>query len=99
MIMMTLFRFAATAPTTTAATTTSTKLLPLGGWDSWLVRALNSQLNGCVFESWQERQENFLSQSQLCVLTLFGVRSTLVLLQWHVKTPVILPKVQVAGYA
>ena len=29
----------------------------------------------------------FLFQSQLCVLTLIRVRSTPVLLQWHVKDP------------
>ena len=32
----------------------------------------------------------------LCRL-LFGARFTFVLPQWHVKTPVILPKVQMAG--
>ena len=35
-----------------------------------LVRALDSRLKGCEFESWQERRENFLLQSQLCVLIL-----------------------------
>ena len=73
-------------------------MLEPGSRDSLLVRAPNSQLNGCEFESWQERQENFLSQSQLCVLTLFGVRSTLCYHSGMLKTPVILPKVQVVGY-
>ena len=35
----------------------------------------------------------------LCADSYYGVSSTPVLLQWHVKTLVILPKVQVAGYA
>ena len=39
------------------------------------------------FESRQERQENFLFQGQLSVLTHFGIRSTPVLLQEHVKDP------------
>ena len=38
--------------------------------DSLLVQALDSRLKGCEFESRQERRENFLLQSQLCVLTL-----------------------------
>ena len=38
--------------------------------DSLLVRAPDSRLKGREFESQQERQENFLLQSQLCVLTL-----------------------------
>ena len=39
-------------------------------WDSLLVRALHSLSEGCKFESQQEWRENFLLQSQLCVLTL-----------------------------
>ena len=47
-----------------------------------------SRSKGCEFESRQERRENFLLQSRLCVLTLLlGVRSTPVLPQWHVKDP------------
>ena len=42
----------------------------LGSWDSLLVRALDLWLKGCKFESQQEWWENFLLQSQLCVLTL-----------------------------
>ena len=38
--------------------------------DSLLVRAPDSWLKGPEFESQQKRQENFLLQSQLCVLTL-----------------------------
>ena len=41
-----------------------------GSRDSLFVRALYSWSKGCKFESWQERQENFPLQSQLCVLTL-----------------------------
>ena len=41
-----------------------------GSWDSSLVRAPDSRWTGCEFESRQERRENFLLQSQLCVLTL-----------------------------
>ena len=45
--------------------------LPLqGSWDSLLVRAPDSWSKGCEFESWQKQRENFLLQSQLCVLTL-----------------------------
>ena len=43
------------------------KLLPR---DSLLVRAPDSWSKGCEFESRQDRRENFLLQSQLCVLTL-----------------------------
>ena len=32
----------------------------------------DSWLKGCEFEPWQKRRENFLLQSQLCVLTLIG---------------------------
>ena len=39
-------------------------------WDSLLVRAPDSWSAVCKFQSWQEGQENFLLQSQLCVLTL-----------------------------
>ena len=38
--------------------------------DSLLVRAQDSLLKGCEFESRQEQRQNFLLQSQLCVLTL-----------------------------
>ena len=42
----------------------------MGGQDSLLVRGPDSWSKGCKFESWQEQQENFLLQSQVCVLTL-----------------------------
>ena len=42
----------------------------MGSRDSLLVRAPDSWSKGCKFESRQEQQENFLLQSQLCVLTL-----------------------------
>ena len=45
-------------------------LLEVWSWDSLLVRVPDSWSKGCKFESWLERQENFLIQSQLCVLTL-----------------------------
>ena len=44
-------------------------------------------MKDCEFESWQEWQENFLLQSQLCVLTLIRCRSNPVLPQRHVKDP------------
>ena len=44
-------------------------IFPVWSWDSLLVRARDSQSKGCEFESQQEQQENFLLQSQLCVLT------------------------------
>ena len=45
-------------------------VLGLGlGWDSLLLRAPDFWLKACEFESWQERWENFLLQSQLSVLT------------------------------
>ena len=44
-------------------------LIP-GSRDSLLVRAPDSWSKGCEFESWQKWWENFLFQSQLCVLTL-----------------------------
>ena len=40
-----------------------------GSRDRLLVRAPDSWSKGCEFESRQERRENFLLQSQLCVLT------------------------------
>ena len=50
--------------------------------DSSVVRVPDSWLKGHGFESLQERQENFLLQGRLSVLTLyFGIRSTPVLLQ------------------
>ena len=42
----------------------------IGCQDSLSVRALDSRLKGCEFESWQEWWENFLLQCHLCVLTL-----------------------------
>ena len=44
-------------------------------------------IEGRWFESTQERRENFLLQGQLSVLTYFGISSTLVLPQQHVKDP------------
>ena len=41
--------------------------------DSSVVRALDSWSKGRRFESLQERQENFLLQGQLSVLTLISV--------------------------
>ena len=40
-----------------------------GSWDSFLVTVPDPWSKGCEFESRQERRENFLLQSQLCVLT------------------------------
>ena len=42
----------------------------MGRHYSLLVRAPDPRSKGCEFESRQERRENFLLQSQLCVLTL-----------------------------
>ena len=39
-------------------------------WDSLLVRAPDSWSKGFEFESWQKQRDNFLLQSQLCMLTL-----------------------------
>ena len=44
-----------------------------GGGDSSVVRALDSWLKGCGFESLLERRENFLLQGRLSVLTLTSV--------------------------
>ena len=41
-----------------------------GLYGALLVRAPDSRSKGCEFESRQERRENFLLQSQRCVLTL-----------------------------
>ena len=58
-----------------------------GSGVSLLVRAPDSWSKGCKFST-----INFV-----CWL-IFGLRSTPVLLQWHVKDTGHLPKVQVAGY-
>ena len=42
----------------------------MGSWDSLLVRAPDSWSKGCEFEFRQEWWNNFLLQSELCVLTL-----------------------------
>ena len=71
-----------------------------GGRDSSVVRVPDSWLKGHGFESLQERQENFLLQGWLSVLTLISVSVLLPCYcssKW--KIPVILPKVQVAGYS
>ena len=70
------------------------------GGDGSVVRAPDSWLKGRGFESLLELRENFVLQGRLSVLTLISVSvpppcyhsST-----W--KIPVILPKVQVAGYS
>ena len=51
------------------------------------VRVPDSWLKGCGFESLQERWKNFLLLDKFSVLTHFGIRSTPVLLQQHVKDP------------
>ena len=56
------------------------------GWDSLLVRVLGSRLKGCKFESPQEQGENFFfSGVNFVCWLLFGVCSTPVLPQWHIK--------------
>ena len=71
----------------------------MGSWDSSVVRASDSWLKGHGFESLQEQQENFLLQGPLSVLTHFGIRSTPVLPQSHVKDSGHSAKVRVAGYS
>ena len=75
--------------------------MTLWGWqdikmqfrDSLLVRAPDSLSKGGEFESWQEWLENFLLQSQLCVMTLCSVSAPPPCYRNHtLKTPVILPK-------
>ena len=58
-----------------------------GSRNSLLVRAPDSLSKGCEFKSRQKRRENFLLQSQLCVLTLIRCPFHPVLSQWHVKDP------------
>ena len=65
-----------------------------------VVRAPDSWLKGRGFESLLERRENFLLQGPLSVLTLISVSDPPPC--YHSSTykiPVILPKVQVAGYS
>ena len=50
--------------------TVHSPLFQWGSWDSLSVRAPDSWSKGCEFEPQQERRENFLFQSQLCVRTL-----------------------------
>ena len=58
------------------------------GGDSSVVRAPDLLLKGRGFESLLERRENLFLQGRLSVLTLiFGIRSTPVLPQLHVKDP------------
>ena len=58
-----------------------------------MVRVLDSWLKGCEFKSRQEWRENFLLQSQLCVLTLIRYPfHSPVLPKWHVKDPGHSPK-------
>ena len=47
----------------------------------------DSRSKGCRFESLQERRENLLLESQLCVLTPIRCPFHPVLPQWHVKDP------------
>ena len=65
--------------------------VPWGARISLLVRVPDSCSKGCEFKSRQEWRENFLLQSQLCVLTLIWCPSPPppipVLPQWHVKDP------------
>ena len=49
-----------------------TPLLVLGSGNSSVVRALDSWLKGCRFESLQEQQKNFILQGQLSVLTFYS---------------------------
>ena len=58
-----------------------------GSWDSFLVTVPDSWSKGCEFESRQERRENFLLQSQLCVLTFVRCPFHPRITQWHVKDP------------
>ena len=55
--------------------------------ESLLTTTLDSKLKGCEFKSQQEWQENFLLQSQLCVLTLIQCQFHPMLPQWHIKDP------------
>ena len=75
-------------------------IVKLGSRDTSVVRAPDSWSKGRGFKSLLEWWENFLLQGQLSVLTLISVsvpppcyRSS------TQKSPVILPKVQVAGYS
>ena len=54
-----------------------------------MVKALDFWLKGCEFESWQEQWENFkfFSRVNFVCWLLFGVHSTHVLPQQHVKDP------------
>ena len=61
--------------------------IAIGSRDNLLLRAPDSWSKGCKFESRQKRRENFLLQSQLCVLTLIRCPFHPVLSQWHVKDP------------
>ena len=64
-------------------------VFPLGtGEPGQLVgRTPDSWSKGCEFEYRQKRRQNFLLQSQLCVLTLIRCPFHPVLLQWHMKEP------------
>ena len=75
-------------------------MLLKGSGDSSVVRAPDSWSRGRGFESLQERWENCLLQGQLSVLTLISVSvPPPCYLSSTQKTPVILPKVEVAGYS
>ena len=65
---------AAASPATTTATAVAGVVITATTTStSALVRAPNSWSKGCEFESRQKQWENFLLQSQLCVLTLYSV--------------------------
>ena len=54
----------------------------------WLVgKSAGLVIEGCEFESWPDRRENFFLQSQLCVPTLIWCPFHPVLPQLHVKDP------------
>ena len=64
-----------------------------------VAQRLDLWLKGRRFESQQERRENFLLQGQLPVLSLVSVSVPSCYRSSTWKIPVILPKVQVAGYS
>ena len=71
----------------------------IGSRDSSVVRVLDSWSKGPGFESRQEQWEKFILQGQLSVQALISVFvPPLCYCSSTWKIPVILPKVQVAGY-
>ena len=57
----------------------------MGSGDGSVIRALDSWAKSRRFESLQEWRESFLLQGQLSVLTYFGIHSTPMLPQQHIK--------------